>query len=84
MPALREGSGFLVHDQNGDGHVNDGTELFGPTTGDGFTELTTWDTDQNGWLDANDPIWAKLQIWTRDAAGNDLLFNLAQKGIGAI
>jgi hypothetical protein len=33
------GSGFLVFDRNQDGKVNNGSELFGPTTGDGFQEL---------------------------------------------
>lgn len=84
LPALREGSGFLALDQNGDGQVTNGSELFGPATGDGFAELIPWDTDQNGWLDANDPVWDKLRIWTKDSAGNDLVFTLAQKDIGAI
>lgn len=39
LPFVSSGSGFLVFDRNGDGKVNDGRELFGPSTGDGFTEL---------------------------------------------
>ena len=29
---LKKGSGFLVWDKNGDGMVNDGTEMFGEAT----------------------------------------------------
>ena len=73
------GSGFLVLDGNGDGKVNDGRELFGPQTGNGFAELASQDADRNGWIDESDPVFAKLRIWTQDG-----LYTLAQKGIGAI
>lgn len=73
------GSGFLALDSNGDGKVNDGRELFGPTMGDGFAELAAYDADQNGWIDENDPVFAKLRIWTQDG-----LSSLPEKGIGAI
>lgn len=78
------GSGFLALDTNGDGRVNDGRELFGPGTGDGFAELTRYDEDGNNWIDENDPIYSRLRIWIKDAAGNDMLMALGQKGIGAI
>lgn len=42
------GSGFLALDKNGDGQINDGTELFGPAMGDGFAELALYDLDNNG------------------------------------
>lgn len=81
---LQEGSGFLALDKNNDGVVNNGTELFGPSSGNGFGELAAYDLDQNGWIDENDPIFDKLRIWTKDAQGKDSLFALGQKGIGAI
>lgn len=77
-------SGFLTIDRNGDGKINDGSELFGPKTGDGFTELESYDSDHNNWIDENDPIYAELHIWSKDSQGNDLLTSLKQKGIGAI
>lgn len=78
------GSGFLALDLNGDGIINDGTELFGPQAGDGFSELAKYDEDGNGWIDENDSIYQKLVIWTKDRDGNDQLFALGEKGIGAI
>ena len=48
------GSGFLVFDRNRDGKVNDGRELFGPSTNDGFQELAALDDDRNSWIDEKD------------------------------
>jgi hypothetical protein len=84
MSFLAEGSGFLALDENSDGVINDGSELFGPTSGDGFGELAEYDNDQNGWVDENDSIYKELSLWIKDAAGNDQLLALSQVGIGAI
>ena len=73
------GSGFLALDNNGDGKVNDGSELFGPQTGNGYSELASYDADRNGWIDENDLVFAKLRIWSQDG-----LSTLSEKGIGAI
>ena len=77
-------SGFLALDRNGDGTINDGSELFGATTGQGFAELARYDEDGNQWIDENDSIYEKLRIWSKDAAGNDQLVALGQRGVGAI
>ncbi|WP_028584756.1 hypothetical protein [Desulfogranum mediterraneum] len=77
-------SGFLALDSNGDGEINDGTELFGAVSGDGFAELSAHDADANGWIDEGDAIFSRLRIWTKDAQGQDQLFALGQKGIGAL
>jgi hypothetical protein len=42
------------------------------------------DSDGNNWIDENDPIFDKLQIWTKDENGEDQLFAIGRKGIGAI
>ncbi|MBS1829477.1 MAG: VCBS repeat-containing protein [Acidobacteria bacterium] len=76
---LASGSGFLVLDANADGVVNNGSELFGPQTGDGFAELAAFDSDANGWIDEADPVFAKLQIWTQGG-----LSSMAEFGVGAI
>ncbi|MEA4926881.1 MAG: hypothetical protein VB084_16430 [Syntrophomonadaceae bacterium] len=78
------GSGFIALDQNNDGIINDGSELFGTRSGDGFKDLAAYDTDNNGWIDENDPIYDKLRIWTKNEAGQDVLLALGQKGVGAI
>lgn len=78
------GSGFLVFDRNGDGKVNSGKELFGPTSGDGFAELAALDHDHNGWIDENDPIYGKLKVWTKNADGSETLQSLKDSKVGAI
>jgi hypothetical protein len=81
---LCEGSGFLSLDLNNDGIINNGSELFGPQSGDGFSDLSNYDIDNNGWIDENDDVFDKLRIWSKDENGNDTLFALGQKGVGAI
>ncbi len=78
------GSGFLALDRNQDGVVNDGSELFGTQSGDGFADLARYDSDGNGWIDENDPIFESLRIWSKDAEGRDQLVALGARGIGAI
>lgn len=81
---LGSGSGYLALDKNGDGTINDGSELFGTASGNGFADLAQYDEDGNGWIDENDAVWSKLKIWTKDENGNDVLYRLADKGVGAI
>ena len=81
---LNSGSGFLAYDKNGDGKVNDGSELFGTKSGDGFADLAKYDEDGNGWIDENDDIFQKLRVWTKDENGIDKLLNLKDADVGAI
>lgn len=78
------GSGFLTLDVNSDGRVNDGSELFGPKSGNGFSELAKFDADGNNWIDENDAVYGKLRIWTKDEKGQDVFLSLQQAGVGAI
>ncbi len=80
----KEGSGFLAYDKNGDGIINDGSELFGTKSGDGFKDLAAYDEDGNGWIDEGDSIYDKLRVWTKDADGNDTLIDLKSADVGAI
>lgn len=84
VSGLESGSGYLALDKNGDGTINDGKELFGTASGDGFADLAQYDEDGNGWIDENDSVWSKLQIWCKDENGKDVLYRLADKGVGAI
>ncbi len=84
LPFLQGGSGFLALDANGDGQINNGSELFGPTTGDGFAELAKYDGDQNGWIDEKDTAYKNLSIWTKAADGTDIFMGLKAGGVGAI
>lgn len=84
ISALGSGSGYLALDKNGDGIINDGSELFGTASGNGFQDLAAYDSDNNGWIDEADAIFSKLRIWTKDENGNDELLTLADAGVGAI
>ncbi|MDR0859294.1 MAG: hypothetical protein LBN97_09725 [Oscillospiraceae bacterium] len=81
---LAKSSGFLALDRNADGKINDGSELFGARTGDGFAELAEFDDDGNGWIDENDDIFNKLRIWQNNDDGSSKLVGLGESGIGAI
>ena len=81
---LAGGSGFLALDKNEDGIINDGSELFGVSSGNGFSDLAEYDTDKNGWIDEADEIFSKLKIWFKDENGNDRLLSLKDTGVGAL
>ncbi len=81
---LSSGSGYLALDKNGDGKINDGGELFGTKSGNGFADLAAYDDDGNGWIDEDDEIFDKLVIWAKDENGKDVLYHLKDKGVGAI
>lgn len=82
--SLKPGSGYLVLDRNHDGVVNSGLELFGPESGYGYDELRLFDHDGNNWIDENDPVFEKLQLWM--GAGNEAaeLISLKEAGVGAL
>ncbi len=84
MSQLAQGNGFLALDANGNGVIDDGSELFGTKSGDGFKDLAAYDEDGNGWIDENDSVYSKLKIWTKDEHGNNKLMDLYQGDIGAI
>lgn len=77
-------SGFLAIDSNGNGNIDDGSELFGALSGNGYRELAKYDDDNNGFIDAADSIFNDLLFYQKDEQGQDKLSFLSSLGIGAI
>jgi hypothetical protein len=84
IASLRPGSGYLALDRNGDGVINNGSELFGPSSGRGFEELAQYDEDGNFFIDEGDSIYHQLRIWTMNEDGTSQLVGLGDMNIGAI
>ncbi|MBI5783750.1 MAG: hypothetical protein HZA69_08400, partial [Gammaproteobacteria bacterium] len=87
---------FLVLDRNGNGVIDNGTELFGDSTplsgggnaADGFAALTDLDSNGDGKVDSGDAQFANLRLW-RDLNQDGVsqsgeLYTLAQQNIAAI
>ena len=82
---LKEGNGFLAYDENEDGVINKGSELFGTVTGNGFEELRAYDRDENNWIDESDAIFDKLRVWFKNEESSEReLVGLGEIGVGAI
>jgi hypothetical protein len=66
-----EHGGLLAIDLNGNGQIDNGAELFGEATklgngeraANGFEALAQHDLNNDGRIDANDPVFSKLKIW---------------------
>lgn len=76
------GDALLALDRNGNGRIDDGSELFGEQNGarDGFAELARFDQDGNGVIDANDNIFNSLILLRADGG----MSRLRDEGITAI
>ncbi|WP_217266698.1 XkdQ/YqbQ family protein [Paenibacillus tianmuensis] len=88
--------GLLVRDLNGDGVINNGTELFGEyallkdgsRSQSGYDALSELDDNGDGTIDKNDAGFAQLKVWKDSnsdgkSAPNEL-FTLPDLGITAI
>ncbi|CAN7688252.1 tandem-95 repeat protein [Mesorhizobium sp. LjRoot246] len=80
--------GFLVVDRNGNGRIDDVSEMFGGPDRSGFSVLAELDGNHDGVIDLNDAGFAELKVWrdldqdgTTDAGE---LFSLGQLGIVSI
>lgn len=84
MPLLAQGWGYLALDRNSNSRIDNGMELFGPRTNNGFAELARLDADGNGWIDEADPAFDQLRIWRPGANGGGNLQTLQSAGVGAL
>jgi hypothetical protein len=63
---------LLALDRNGNGRIDHGGELFGtgtllkngPHAENGFDALAEYDANADGVIDASDPVWSYLLLWT--------------------
>jgi hypothetical protein len=63
--AWLSGDGFLFHDRNSNGIVDNGTELFGTDRSfdGGFAHLAHFDSDKSGVVDHKDEVYKSLFVW---------------------
>ena len=93
---IGKNEGFLVRDINGNGQIDNGTEMFGNHTVlqngknavNGFEALKDLDSNGNGKFDAEDDAWSQVKVW-RDTNTNGIvdsgeLLTLEQAGIESI
>jgi hypothetical protein len=81
---------MLVYDKNGNGKIDDGSELFGDQNGaeNGFIELAKHDQNKDKKINYLDPVFKALKLY-QDINGNgkiekNELFSLQEKGISAL
>ena len=85
---ISSGDAFLAVDVNGNGRIDDISELFGGTKGQGFAKLASFDSNADGLVDAQDTAFSQLLLW-QDADGNHAtdageLRTLAEAGIASL
>jgi molecular chaperone GrpE (heat shock protein) len=81
--ALIVGSGFLALDKNNNGEIDNGSELFGAQSGDGFADLSLYDDTKDGVIDESDQIFSKLKVWLKNAGGGSIV-SLSDVRVGAL
>ncbi|HEX8224132.1 MAG TPA: tandem-95 repeat protein, partial [Allosphingosinicella sp.] len=55
--------GFLALDRNGNGRIDDGSELFGSAEVGGLAALAAYDSNSDGKITVADLIWSELKVW---------------------
>jgi VCBS repeat-containing protein len=79
---------FLAVDSNGNGRIDDRSELFGGNIGEGYAKLASFDSNRDGVVDAKDARFSELKVW-QDVNGDGLtdageLRSLAEQGIASL
>jgi len=80
VPQLGKGSAFLALDKNGNQKIDNGNELFGPQSGDGFIDLAKYDDNKDGKIDKNDSVFEHLKVWRSDGK----LLGIVEVGVASI
>jgi hypothetical protein len=79
---------FLAVDANGNGEIDDRSELFGGQAGEGFAKLAQYDSNHDGVVNAQDERFDELKIWqdTNQNHQTDAgeLHSLAEGGIASL
>ena len=77
---------LLAFDRNGNGRIDNGSELFGDQRGaaNGFAELAKHDDNGDGRIDRQDAIFQRLSLLRFDAQGRQSSQTLQQAGVSAI
>ena len=57
------GDGLLAIDHNGNGIIDNHSELFGTATVNGFAVLSHYDENFDGVIDLSDPVFGQLRVW---------------------
>jgi hypothetical protein len=83
------GDALLALDRNGNGHVDDGAELFGDQRGaaNGFEELRKLDSNQDGVIDKQDERYDDLRLFRDNGNGrteHGELLRLREAGVSSI
>ncbi len=60
---VKADDGMLALDANGDGKINNITELFGDALTDGFDELATLDSNNDKVINSSDAQFTNLRVW---------------------
>lgn len=76
------GTALLALDRDGNGRIDSGSELFGDQHGaaDGYEELRKFDANQDGRIDAADPVFAHLSL----LFGDGRLCAIGEAGLRAL
>ncbi|GGY14153.1 hypothetical protein GJV26_00860 [Massilia dura] len=86
---LSSGDAFLAIDANGNGRIDSIAELFGGASkGSGFAKLSSFDSNGDGFVTAEDAQFSALTLW-QDANSNGItdageLVSLAQAGVTSL